>query len=112
MAKLPRYRVVTDERLTHKGIVLGESCRRTHGSGRPFVAAVLVVRSYSPLGCACDVRCVCPNKDRRLQVIRRSFTLLAAQEFCDELRGQGEAALVVAMEPEPEKPKRPRGVVK
>jgi hypothetical protein len=94
----PRYKLVLDHDDRHRGIAAAGQCSRTFGSSRPLVAAVLVVKRYcaDPMQCNCGLQCTCPQV-RRWTVSRTSYTKLAADTYCDQLRGQGCAAVVVPM---------------
>ncbi len=87
MAKTKRYQLVTDSADSHRGIPLPE--RNEFGSSTPYSAAVIRVATYERDD---DTRFT------RWKIERCSFTLLAAQTFCDTLRGKGMTAIVVPME--------------
>ncbi len=84
--KTPRYRLVTDAANSHRGIPLPE--RVEFGSSTPYRAAVIRVATYEHDD---------DTKFKRWKVERTSFTLLAAQTFCDTLRGKGMTAIVIPM---------------
>jgi hypothetical protein len=89
--KLPRYRISS---AWSSSIPIGWRAGHTYGSSRPFVAAVLCTQNI--------VLEVGPEHDvveRRWTVARTSYTKLAAQLYCDQLRGRGYSAIVVDMEP-------------